>query len=176
MDDEYDIINEQGDPGKSRGNYKPSFIGLMVEYEADAPLTPSRYASLIPDTVLSYTTPTNTHNDLVILRFGRPEFKFHELANALNGMSNIKVQNIQSFQNRKNSNRLHYLKNVVFPRMGAIHHQTVRVWHIKNAIKNFDGVARFLNYLEENDITLEHGAKWSRKQHRKAATLLSKYN
>jgi hypothetical protein len=158
----------------SRGKYRPSFIGLMVEYQADSPLDPWAYSYLIPDTVLSYTTiPTNTHSDLVILRFGRPEVKLHEMTKALNGMSGIKVQKIQSFQNKKNSNRLHYLKNVIFPRMSAIHHQTLRAWQIKDAMKSFDGVNHFLKCLEENDIT---GSKWSRTHHTKAIAILSKYN
>lgn len=159
-----------------RGPYQPSIVGFVVEYQSEAPFTPLQtYSSLIPDMVLSYSSNSTTHFDLVILRFGRSEQRFNALADVLK--ASVRVQDIKVFKNGKNSNRLNYLRAVVFPRMGQQHHG-LRVWNVMDAAKDFNGIIAFLKCLEENDITLvkEEGRKWSATQKRKAAKLLSKYS
>jgi hypothetical protein len=145
-----------------------------MEYMAEAPLSPLNYGYLVPDLVLSYSPKADTHIDLVILRFGRAEQKYNELEKALRGVASIRVQNLDVFKNKKNANRLQYLKNAIFPRMGTLHdHHGLRKWNIKDATKGFDGMLNFLKHLEENDISK---TKWSAEQFRKAAYVLSKYH
>ena len=157
-----------------RGPYRPAIIGFCVEYTAAAPLSPLNYGFVIPDLVLSYSKKEDTHIDLVILRFGRSEEKYNELEKALRAVASISVQTIDVFKNKKNANRLQYLKNAIFPRMGTLHDRHgLRKWNIKDATKGFDGMLSFLKHLEENDISK---TKWSAEQYRKAGYVLSKYH
>ena len=162
----------------SRGRYNPSIIGFISEYHADMPISPMRYSSLVPDRVLSYSTDTNTHFDLVILRFGRSERKYHDLVDALNSSIDIKVQNISSFKNVKNTNRLHYLRTVIFPKMGKKYHLCVREWSLTETAKKFDGKDAFLKCLMDNDIMLESSCVkiWSFSQRASFSRTISKYN
>jgi hypothetical protein len=157
-----------------RGKYQPSIIGFLLEYQADVPLSPWAYSSLVPDRVLSYSS--DTHFDLVILRFGRTEKRFNVLLDALNSLQCIRVQDITVFKNSKNANRLHYLRRVIFPRMGSFYHHSMREWSLKDCAKQFVGMDTFLKYMVENDITLSEVKAWTNTQCRKARRTLSKYN
>lgn len=161
-----------------RGPYRPSVTGFLVEYRSDeGPLSPWKYASLVPDTVLSYThkhaISAPQHFDLVILRFGRSEKCFDEVKNALRGLASIQVENITVFRNKKNTNRMYYLKNKVFPKKVSLPHHTLREWDIVKGANAFDGMATLLDFMQSNDIL---GMEWSRSQRSKAQKLLQKYN
>lgn len=164
------MSDDEEEPSTKRGPYRPSIVGFLVEYQAGAPLEPLQmYSSLIPDTVLSYSSDiAATHCDLVILRFGRAEQQFEVMANVLK--ASVRVTDIKVFKNGKNSNRLNYLRTVVFPR-----HHGLRKWSVKDAARQFNGIFSFLNCLEENDISVED-RKWSAAQKRKAIKLLAKYH
>ena len=163
------MSDDEDDSTTKRGPYRPSIVGFLIEYQAEAPLQPLQtYSSLIPDTVLSYSSDAATHCDLVILRFGRAEQKFEVMANVLK--ASVRVLDIKVFKNGKNSNRLNYLRTVVFPK-----HHGLRKWYVKDAAMHFNGIFAFLRCLEENDITLEDRT-WSAVEKRKAIKLLSKYH
>jgi hypothetical protein len=154
-----------------RGKYQPSIIGFLLEYHAESPLSPWAYSSLVPDRVLSYSS--DTHFDLVILRFGRSEKRYNVLLDALNSQQSIRVQNITVFKNSKNANRLHYLRRVIFPKMGSLYHHHMREWSLKDSAKQFVGMDTFLKFMVDNDITLN---AWTTNQCTKARRTLSKYN
>ncbi len=149
-----------------RGRYQPAIIGFLLEYQGEIPLSPWTYSSIIPDSVLSYTK--KMHYDLVILRFGRPEKNFQCLMNILQMIPHIKVQNITVFKNKKNTNRMHYLRTVIFPKMD------MRQWNLKDAAKKFNGLDAFLKCLMDNDVTMDK-KKWSSTQRAKVIRTLSKY-
>ncbi len=169
-DEDYEEAESSSSGG--RGPYRPSVIGFVAEYHADAPLSPLQYSSLVPDLVLSYSSDAATHFDLVILRFGRSEKTFEALADALKAKAGLSVQDIKVFRNGKTSNRLQYLKRVIFPRMGSKHHG-LRKWSLTEAAQQCNGMDAFLNVLEESDVTQE---RWSVTQKRRTRRLLSKYS
>lgn len=151
-----------------RGHYSPSIVGILVEYSSQAPLSPWKYSSLIPDTILSYSIPApQMHYDLVVLRFGRSEKKWEALESALRSLADIAVNTITVFRNRKNSNRLHYLKKTVFPKQARDY--GMRTWNVVVAAKDFQGMDDFLEYFMRHDIT---SSPWPK---RKAERLLDKY-
>ena len=153
----------------SRGHYSPSIVGFLMEYSSQAPLSPWKYSSLIPDTILSYSIPApQMHYDLVVLRFGRPEKKWEALESALRSMADIAVNKITVFRNRKNSNRLHYLKNSVFPKQA--HDYGMRTWDVVRAALDFQGMDNLLEHFMKHDIT---ASPWPK---RKAQRLLDKYS
>jgi hypothetical protein len=155
-----------------RGHYRPSVVGFMVEYHGADALSPWQYSSLVPDTVLSYSTPTHQHYDLVVLRFGRAEEKFQAVEAALRAHASISVDGITVFKNKKNANRLYYLKNKVFPRKA---HHSLREWKVVEAAKEFNGMGDFLNHMQENDVSSSCGM-WSHHQRTKAEKILDKYD
>ena len=155
------------------GRYQPSIVGFLLEYTGEAPLSPWTYSSLVPDRVLSYST--DQHFDLVILRFGRAEKKFDVLLDSIKTLSTIRIKKIQVFKNIKNSNRLHYLRRVVFPRMATIHHVCIRDWSLKEAAKSFNGMDAFLRCMMENDVTVD-AKRWSLVQSYKAKKTIAKYS
>ncbi len=153
-----------------RGRYQASIVGFLLEYSGEAPLSPWTYSTLVPDRVISYST--DQHFDLVILRFGRAEKRFDVLLNSIKNLPNIRIKKIDVF---KSSNRLHYLRTVVIPRMKTRHHICVQEWSLTEAAKNFDGMDAFLRCMVENDVTLEV-KRWPPVQMYKAKKTLSKYN
>ena len=155
-----------------RGPYLPCIVGLLVEYQGEESLSPWKYSSLIPDTILSYSIPNHTlHYDLVVLRFGRPEENWKVLEESLKSMTDI--ISVSVFRNKKNSNRLHYLKNTLFPKKANKHHAPLKKWDLMAAAKEFQGMDDFLAFFSGNDIT---GSPWSHAKKMKAERLLRKYN
>jgi hypothetical protein len=176
-DEDLDNPTQEKVRGK-RGPYRPSITGFLLEYKStEGPLSPWKYSSLVPDSVLSYTithaVSAPEHFDLVILRFGRAEKCFKEVEAALKGLSSIRVEKITVFRNKKNTNRLYYLKNNVFPKKLSLPHHSLREWDVVNGAKAFSGMGPLLDFMEQNDV-LE--TSWSRVQRSKAAKLLTKYN
>lgn len=155
-----------------RGRYLHGIVGFLVEYQSPAPLSPWQYSSLIPDTIMSYSTPDpSVHHDLVILRFGRPEKLWEALEGALRGSAGITVNEITVFRNKKNTNRLQYLKSTLFPKKAQKH--GLRTWSIVSAAKDFRGMDDFLEHFRSNDLT---GSPWSQPRKTKAERLLCKYH